>query len=839
MDKSEELSVTSFPALPESNMDFLDDYAAEFTLTGPKKNVDELVHQLQKNAVKLIELEQAYRVARLQTAQKKRIRPKRNKTAATKSQDHSVPISKKDHKRDETVATEAELDEVDSFLHQNVTGVNKKPLDSGVLSPAELLAIKDPPNSDVTSREMNERTESSLQKLSMGYESGTRQTTVQATATTIPKKQLKQSVNTTKVKSTAQLAERDEIKHSIHPKVDRDTSTTSVTTHGTKLTNEPSVSVLASESMFTGNTFSVKPSSDPMTTELDKSRLISDKKTVIHKGIVKEPVPKVQPHLMNICGTPILHPSRLYLTCVAECDTNVLGSRSEHTIPKPATRCSLESVREPEREVELVRTPLTEPVEDLLTDYTPNAGPLVRHATDIPETTQPRPSQTITSAIEANAIAKDGKPETQSGAVQVLQIDLAEKEMNGKYRRGNVAKSDLDFRAQHDLPTTTVEAENAKASTGTLNPTHTNVEFIVRKPTGQILPTHILPTMSSLDTNELKVQDSKVTQHTTLIRSIIDQDSKDHTELRKVVERMLDGTVDGQYTKPDSAQDTVVSNVTTEPMDISINKSPSKLPTFTHVAQEDKQDMAGSVTIEATTHRRDQALVENTRTETQRVSSSNVLGSPYEELDSPLKQISGHTNIKSVSKRSTMNEKNKKEARKYRSSAQKTILLSVMTSEQINSDTAMQNNPDDNFVKNAIPERLKKSVAQHIPYRRSLDSRTNGEILESNVIRDVRSSSLQEPTMHPVRSIHRRTASRESPVSEELNQQGFTVTDPSCQSVWQYEKPAGDLVETQDTPNADKTAIRAEKPSRLLAISKLTFSRQLSEYTIDTDENSA
>ncbi|KAF6780489.1 hypothetical protein AHF37_00034 [Paragonimus kellicotti] len=249
--------------------------------------------------------------------------------------------------------------------------------------------------------------------------------------------------------------------------------------------------------------------------------------------------------------------------------------------------------------------------------------------------------------------------------------------------------------------------------------------------------------------------------------------------------------------------------------------------------------MAGSVTIEATTHRRDQALVENTRTETQRVSSSNVLGSPYEELDSPLKQSSGHTNIKSVSKRSTMNEKNKKEARKYRSSAQKTILLSVMTSEQINSDTAMQNNPDDNFVKNAIPERLKKSVAQHIPYRRSLDSRTNGEILESNVIRDVRSSSLQEPTMHPVRSIHRRTASRESPVSEELNQQGFTVTDPSCQSVWQYEKPAGDLVETQDTPNADKTAIRAEKPSRLLAISKLTFSRQLSEYTIDTDENSA
>ncbi|VDP80823.1 unnamed protein product [Echinostoma caproni] len=176
--------------------------------------------------------------------------------------------------------------------------------------------------------------------------------------------------------------------------------------------------------------------------------------------------------------------------------------------------------------------------------------------------------------------------------------------------------------------------------------------------------------------------------------------------------------------------------------------------------------------------------------------------------------------------------KRSRRSRKYRSSAKKSTVLTAMVGERVNSEMSIRlYSSDQESILSASSTTMLRSLAQHTPHERGLDSRLDGEILDCDQITDLRMHLQPEPVFQPARPVLPSDGGRLSSSKQQINSLKLTV--PGL--IGMPEKPAGDLVEPSDGGNLHKLALSLEKPSRLLKISKISLSKHASEYTLETE----
>lgn len=175
--------------------------------------------------------------------------------------------------------------------------------------------------------------------------------------------------------------------------------------------------------------------------------------------------------------------------------------------------------------------------------------------------------------------------------------------------------------------------------------------------------------------------------------------------------------------------------------------------------------------------------------------------------------------------------KRSRKAQKYRSSAKKSTILTVMVGERVSSEQSMrQPSPDEESLPSTTSTTMLRSLPQHPTHERSLDSRMDGEILDCDQITDLRMHLQPEPTLQPARPV----SLSNKPLSE-TKRQAYPLkpTVPDLSGL--YDRPAGDLVEPSDTRSLQKIPADKEKPSQLIAISKISMNKRANEYTLETE----
>ncbi|TPP60030.1 hypothetical protein FGIG_04330 [Fasciola gigantica] len=174
--------------------------------------------------------------------------------------------------------------------------------------------------------------------------------------------------------------------------------------------------------------------------------------------------------------------------------------------------------------------------------------------------------------------------------------------------------------------------------------------------------------------------------------------------------------------------------------------------------------------------------------------------------------------------------KGSRKSRKYRSSAKKSTILTVMVGERVNSELSVrESSPDEGSLPSTSSTTMLRSLAQHTPHERGLDSRLDGELLDCDQITDLRMHLQPEPIFQPARPVS--ISSRLSGTKQQTNPLKITV--PGLNRL--RDRPAGDLIEPSDTASLHKIVGNTEKPSRLLSISKISMSKHESEYTLEAE----
>ncbi|CAH8659639.1 unnamed protein product [Dicrocoelium dendriticum] len=808
--KSDTVSSASSQLSFDSSLDFLDDYTAEFTVNGPKRRVDSIVDQLRQNALKLIELEQAYRFARLKRCCKDDTALKRPVSEDKRTEQIGVTATaaSRGKKRKKRQKVEGKPDHVKDVVLTNEFSVNPAParfivednqaevvdiIDQQFQQstqhtyPVKEFETKEEPIWDPTEKMVGEEIQHKQSALGTPTRKNAEKSDgVNDTANRENELQLDHFQKTGEHEGLTPVEVQPK---STKQQDGKEAQASLLAAYGIALLEEPVSDIQLSELTATGGTFDTQH-----LTEVNR-------KLGNHDGVAArtDGTQKMARTADSLSWHPVKQITEHSDSAVMEETSHIRNSQMKSS--KQQVGSTVERYKKSKS-----LTPSTKRSIDDKSKVSPSEQ--VKHT--------PSADETLAS--------------TRNTLTTTTTASFAQK------------GSSYTHPERRDIPATVVPDHLLKVSKGVMSLAQNDVSMVAKSPK----PIDVWKPLS--ESERVKICEIQPPEPSTVLTDEIIYGPWVKYDLKSSSKGLLSSAIVERPTFPYSPNAPTLPGETCTSTDDGfreMEKTEGTLndlcPLF-HSENEGKTNTQDVSLLQFTTPPVHEQLtnVPITGPTMQTVAKLHTVTSPLEELNATIRKLPRDA---ALDPPFIERDRRKHAARKHRRSAKRTDRVTAMAGELVSSKTHQQDtlNKDDSLTSRSVAV-VDKTISQYPTHGRSIDSRTDGEILDVEVIRDLRGSLLTEPVLQEARPLRRHSA---PPAQVEYIQshrpdgESVRLNESKLTSAWANERSAGDLAESVDIPSSNRIIAMTEKPSRLLTISQLSFSKQTSEYTLDAEDSSA